>query len=913
MSNDEGAPCLLASTSTPTSTHADVEEAWIPFFVWKSLRAVREAMSESAHAGTVVSLLDAYHTRVVVELDDDAPSREAHVPMCDRFDGMHEVVSQCQDTCRIRVTTFGVHVLVYEFLVHPAALSSALDSGNMLVYEILLRVCRNMPPHARIVRPSAVQEVTDSPHTGNLSTWRDTQLLTSQEESLRWMQSVESRVESGGFLVCHGEGAARLPNTRWYYDFARFDLRRGEVMPSQALRLKGAVLGDDMGAGKTATVLRLICEDLSLSRVEDASSITAPDNPQCATDAFDASSLLTHSGQERVTPLAKGTLVLLPPNLQFQWASEVAKFTQNLNVVSMTERSKHTVQDLLQADVVLCTWQHLRAPAYISSAIELFRRLAIRVANVRDALRDAGMTAGIARAVEARSAWRDVPALVELVTWKRIVLDEVHEYFIDGNVARERCRTVGCLRGNVWWGVSGTPVGEAEQVRKMVAFFTVGGGSAGDHHHAHPVPTLRLFEDQALRRNAFRWTGVQHVVRNVKLSSHERLVLQCCADASLEERLSISSGTGMDGVDVPSVESHSQMVLSDMQKRVHQFQERVYYIEGAREKGVRALANDEQRLDLLENPVDLATNRDASQESTRGDAIRGSIRQHKKNITACIRSVRALEEQLAVAQARHHLLASRVAQLEMQNQTCPLCANSTCDVITDCGHAFCTGCLVSKRATDDAAVAPRASLGPGHRADREVVTSDVKACPTCPTCQHTFRASFEVEASRFGGCAPPAKWSCLFDLIDTLVTQAKERVVVFVPTRKTHRALRRALECPVKVGGQLPVTVRVLEGSSGRRSTELQRFNESSAGAVLMLCLEDSSAGLNLTCSRHVVLFAPLACDVQTAQNVESQAIARVARMGQTREVTVHHLITSASCEEDLWRSQHQSLQYWRQ
>tara|TARA_B110000046_G_scaffold98833_1_gene106407 strand:- start:956 stop:3907 length:2952 start_codon:yes stop_codon:yes gene_type:complete len=931
------------------STQSAAEAGWTAFFVWKSLHPVREECSPTWCAGTVVSLIDAYHTRVVVDMDgeDGGRSCEAHVPAHDRFPGMLDVVTQCQDTCRVRVTTCGVHVLLYEFSVNSAKLRVALESGDMVLYEILLRVCRNMPPNARVVHLSTAQHVEDSAATTHLNTWRDIKLLASQEESLKWMQSVEERVINDGCLICDGEATARFPGTEWYYDFTRLELHRDVVPPRNTMRFTGAILGNDMGTGKTATVLRLICEDQTLQHRDKGPASgqrTQPTGaeaegepvcqvgrgsdppqadprppvaalgvpPRCESETIAGSPRQTLPaelpprpiatdgvGGRTGLPVAKGTLVILPPNLQFQWAAEIAKFTQNLHVLSMSERANHTMQDLLGADIVLCTWQHLRAPAYASSVLDLFQRLSIRLTNAREALRDAGLTSGIARAVETRSKWSHAPAIVELASWRRIVLDEVHEYFIDGGAARERRRTVECLRGRLWWGVSGTPVGDAEQMRRMIAFFAVGAVSLDPH--AHPMPTIRLFEEHALRRHAFDWTGVRHVVHDVHLTAHERIMLQCNAEAAFEERICISSGAiQADNVDALSVEAQCAAFLSDMQKRVHQMQERVYYIEGAREKGTRAIAIDENRLAMVDEGVRSVHHADAAPDSVRGDAIRGSIRQHKKNVAACVRSSRVLVGQLASLQARHEYLRSRVELIAKHDQRCAKCLTVYASSMTPCGHAFCIECLTASQLPTDA----NARRG------------DWQPEQACPACQAHFSVPAQLSLTERGGRVPPAKWSCLLNLLNKLVSLAHERVVVFVPWRKTHRALRRTLEsCTEDDGGHVraQLSVRVLEGSSCRRSAELQRFNESVDGAVLLLCFEDSIAGLNLTCSRHVVLFAPLCCDTQAAQNIESQAIARVARMGQTREVTVHHLITVASCEEDLWRSQHQSRQYWRQ
>ena len=70
---------------------------------------------------------------------------------------------------------------------------------------------------------------------------------------------------------------------------------------------------------------------------------------------------------------------------------------------------------------------------------------------------------------------------------------------------------------------------------------------------------------------------------------------------------------------------------------------------------------------------------------------------------------------------------------------------------------------------------------------------------------------------------------------------------------------------------------------------------------ILILSLESSAAGLNLQFARHVVLLHPmLAITPQFAATYEKQAIGRLQRMGQTREVHVWRLEAADTIEPEL-------------
>ena len=62
-------------------------------------------------------------------------------------------------------------------------------------------------------------------------------------------------------------------------------------------------------------------------------------------------------------------------------------------------------------------------------------------------------------------------------------------------------------------------------------------------------------------------------------------------------------------------------------------------------------------------------------------------------------------------------------------------------------------------------------------------------------------------------------------------------------------------------------------------------------GGVLLLCLEDSFAGLHLPHVAHIIFAHAIVGEVGQVRNLETQAIARCLREGQTREVQVYSFV----------------------
>jgi superfamily II DNA or RNA helicase len=123
------------------------------------------------------------------------------------------------------------------------------------------------------------------------------------------------------------------------------------------------------------------------------------------------------------------------------------------------------------------------------------------------------------------------------------------------------------------------------------------------------------------------------------------------------------------------------------------------------------------------------------------------------------------------------------------------------------------------------------------------------------------------------------------------LVDAGERALVFTQFREMGELLVGHLgrtlglpEVPFLHGG-VPLV---------RRDTMVQRFQEDEdAAPILLVSLRAGGTGLNLTRASHVLHF-----DRWWNPAVEDQATDRVHRIGQTRAVTVHTLVTAGTIEE---------------
>ena len=128
---------------------------------------------------------------------------------------------------------------------------------------------------------------------------------------------------------------------------------------------------------------------------------------------------------------------------------------------------------------------------------------------------------------------------------------------------------------------------------------------------------------------------------------------------------------------------------------------------------------------------------------------------------------------------------------------------------------------------------------------------------------------------------------------------AAEPIVLFVQWKTMMRGTRTFLR-----RGE-DRRVFTLDGNSHQRTSTLQ---EHLRGGVLLLCMEDSFAGLHLPHARNIIFAHAIVADVGTVRMLEEQAIARCVREGQTSQVTVHSFMVADSAEERHWTGTHGAL-----
>ncbi|CAD6264139.1 unnamed protein product [Miscanthus lutarioriparius] len=208
---------------------------------------------------------------------------------------------------------------------------------------------------------------------------------------------------------------------------------------------------------------------------------------------------------------------------------------------------------------------------------------------------------------------------------------------------------------------------------------------------------------------------------------------------------------------------------------------------------------------------------------------------------------------------------------------CPICLESASDdpVLTPCAHRMCRECLLSSWRTPDG--------GPCPLCRSHISKSDLIILPA--------QCRFQVDAKN--NWKDSCKVSKLIMMLQSL-QKKKEKSIVF----SQFTSFFDLLEIPFNQKG---IKFLRFDGKLSQKHKEkiLKEFSESQDKLVLMMSLKAGGVGLNLTAASNVFLMDPW-----WNPAVEEQAIMRIHRIGQKREVRVKRFIVKDTVEERMQQVQ---------
>ncbi|CAK0841688.1 unnamed protein product [Prorocentrum cordatum] len=261
---------------------------------------------------------------------------------------------------------------------------------------------------------------------------------------------------------------------------------------------------------------------------------------------------------------------------------------------------------------------------------------------------------------------------------------------------------------------------------------------------------------------------------------------------------------------------------------------------------------------------------------------------HKRALQAVAGALRAMKTLEACARLVHFFDVTVRTARDEELMRCPICLEDiplALRCVLPCAHLGCTSCV------------------------EEAVRRDAR-CPVCRA-SATPRQVMRLEA-HLGADGGPAgecgrygsKITKLLNFLASLQErEPSAKVILFVQWEDLKRKVAGALE-------ESNMAFEHLRGGVFARQRTIERFQHEEGGSrVLLLSLEDSASGTNLTRANHVILFHPVVSGTrEAAVACEMQAVGRALRAGQERPVKVWRFVTAGTVEQRLTEEHQRDL-----
>jgi hypothetical protein len=503
---------------------------------------------------------------------------------------------------------------------------------------------------------------------------------------------------------------------------------------------------------------------------------------------------------------------------------------------------------LVQAkDLKGMTRQILKSAHIVLTTFHFLRSCKPYSDMVETALETSGL--GRVKTKAAFTAWERMPnntePIIEAIQWRRLVVDEIHNVF----ESQRELRQLKQLRAHFSWGMTATPDVNTEQAQNFYWML-----QREKAHHPNMLMCLLKRSIHCSKTNPCRPVPD---LKLVQLTAEERLHLQSQeAGLSPAEIVQLCSFVNVsDNVQSCDANVLAQEFYEERNKQVFLLKAELDEHDRSIEILEKAAADLEAKLNLLNESEGTDVRHHIQME-----VAQNASEQHMRDLARFRESRLVTFSKLQRSEKAIEFVQERLNLLKERDQLCSICMVEHCSSILPCGHFFCSSCI-------------RRHLKTHH---------------TCPECRVVVSDN-DVRGVTIGGMG-----SKLMQ-IATLVKNIVDPIILFVQWKSMMRGMKSFLK-------GMHVDVLYLEGTISQRSNILDRFK---TGGVLLLCLEDSFAGLHLPHAKVVIFSHAIVGDAQSVARLEDQAIARCVRHGQTEDVKIYSFVVSECCEEEIWKKTH--------
>ena len=207
---------------------------------------------------------------------------------------------------------------------------------------------------------------------------------------------------------------------------------------------------------------------------------------------------------------------------------------------------------------------------------------------------------------------------------------------------------------------------------------------------------------------------------------------------------------------------------------------------------------------------------------------------------------------------------------------CSICLESISEneiAITPCGHLYCYKCIYTSYSI---------------KKECPICRNDIKIDEIVKVSYNNINLFDEI-VNKYG-----TKIANLIKYLNNLLSTTDERCIIF-------SQFDLLLEKIGKILTEYNINNIFCKGNIMRRNKSLSSFKYDENFRVIMLSTKNTASGINLTCSSTIIFLEPIYGTKDYIISTEKQAISRVYRIGQKKQINVVNFIIKNSIEEDIY------------
>jgi SNF2 family DNA or RNA helicase len=701
-------------------------------------------------------------------------------------------------------------------------------------------------------------------------------LYSYQEHNVNWMISVEQTQPT--WSAEWAEACTLSSNYDVIFDSNTDTFYSTDTYPKNNYikvkhKFRGGFLADEMGCGKTACVIELISRTLPKPIKK-----------------------FTRDPQTRLV-VTNATLIIVPVHLIDQWSQEIIKFAPNLKVLKIFNKislDNVSYGDITSTDVVIVSYSLFSNKTFRSICYDEMQYYTKKsdMRNTYQVIRNY-KTLLNESVDESLTANTKLPNIM-FISWRRIVLDECQTLLQVKNM-RSMFAILHVIDTKYFWNVSGTPFTSYESLSQLTSLLVTRDNLSlvKNNYHYGTISSniayskflsakdlINFYKDQKefrkiYRRNTKESTNHETSLSKIKLSYKMRSI-----EFTNEERIIYES----------NLLTNSQLFIRQFcccpfaPNSLSNCKSFDAIMESVTDTANKQLAATLLNKKQIESSLAIASNRLV--ESANANFVTDIMRaQLERNVKVQQKNFEKVEEKIKNIKSSIKFYENLANTIKQDDEIeCKICYDIVpCKdfkiTMTKCGHMYCTDCV---------------NLLFGNR-------NNLIPCPDCrkplKLSTDTFKIGTPSYASKFDKLYNELGTKCatMVKDINKLLKSNENKIIIFVEWDIVMMKLSEALK-------KYNINVALCKGNKSIREAAIKKFNNpNSSCRVIMLCSSYASSGANLTSANKIIIANPVGTDKKEREAIESQAIARAYRLGQTRDLEVIRYVIKDTIEEEIY------------